>query len=178
MEEIVPELFSVPIVPPTFFKPYFPAVALIFPVFVSVVIVADLLYKPFLIDWIFPELVRVVIVAPSLFHKPYSFVDDIVPELVNVLIEAPVLFDSPFSSDAEIVPLLVKVVLVAFATPTASLVPSIVTPELIVTLDPSPSISRSVQLVEKVAVEPEMSLQSADCTRELNRKFSEKKIMK
>ena len=38
------------------------------------------------------------------------------------------------------------------------------TPELIVTLEPSPSISRSVQLVEKVAVEPEMSVQLADNT--------------
>ena len=127
---------------------------------------------------IVPELVRVVIVAPSLFHKPYSSFDDIVPELVNVLIEALVLFDSPFVSDAEIVPLLVKVVLVAFATPTAFLVPSIVTPELIVTLDPSPSISRSVQLVEKVTVVPDTSVQSADNTWALNRKFSERKITK
>ena len=38
------------------------------------------------------------------------------------------------------------------------------TPELIVTLDPSPSISRSVQLVEKVAVEPETSVQFPDNT--------------
>ena len=113
---------------------------------------------------IVPELVRVVIVAPSSFNKPYSSSDDIVPELVNVLIEAPVLLNSPFLTDAEIVPLLVKVALVAFAKLTAFLVPSIVTPELIVTLDPSPSISRSVQLVEKVAVEPETSVQFPDNT--------------
>ena len=118
---------------------------------------------------IVPELVRVVIVAPSSFNKPYSSFDDIVPELVNVLIEAPVLLNSPFLTDAEIVPLLVKAVLVVFRKKTAFLVPSIVTPELIVTLDPSPSISRSVQLVEKVTVVPDTSVQSADNTWALNK---------
>ena len=63
---------------------------------------------------------------------------------------ADVVVRKPRLPDDEIVPLLVKVVLVEFAKPTASEVPSIVTPELIVTLEPSPSISRSVQLAEKV----------------------------
>ena len=88
----------------------------------------------------------------------------IVPLLLKSLMVADVVVRKPRLLDAEIVPLLVKVVLVAFARPTASEVPSIVTPELIVTLEPSPSISRSVQLVEKVAVEPEMSVQLADNT--------------
>ena len=88
----------------------------------------------------------------------------IVPLLLKSLMVADVVVRKPRLLDAEIVPLLVKVVLVAFAKPTASEVPSIVTPELIVTLDPSPSISRSVQLAKKVAVEPETSVQLADNT--------------
>ena len=59
------------------------------------------------------------------------------------------------------------VVFVALSNDTATLpddTASIVTPELIVTLDPSPSISRSVQLVEKFFVEPEMSVQFPDNT--------------
>ena len=77
---------------------------------------------------------------------------------------ADVVVRKPRLPDDEIVPLLVKVVLVAFAKPTASEVPSIVTPELIVTLEPSPSISRSVQLAAKVLVEPETSVQFPDNT--------------
>ena len=102
----------------------------------------------------------------------------IVPLLLKSLMVADVVVRKPRLPDDEIVPLLVKVVLVAFAKPTASEVPSIVTPELIVTLDPSPSISRSVQLVEKVTVVPDTSVQSADNTWALNRKFSERKITK
>ena len=59
-----------------------------------------------------------------------------VPVLLKSLMVADVVVRKPRLLDAEIVPLLVKVVLVAFANPTASEVPSIVTPELIVTLDP------------------------------------------
>ena len=63
--------------------------------------------------------------------------------------------------DDEIVPLLVKVVLVAFVRRLASLTPSIVIPELIVTLEPSPSISKSVQSSAMVAVVPSTSVQFA-----------------
>ncbi len=55
---------------------------------------------------------------------------------------------------------------------------SIVTPELIVTLELSPEIFKSVQLVEIVTVLPDASAQSADNTLVQNRKFSERKIMK
>ena len=88
----------------------------------------------------------------------------IVPLLLKSLMVADVVVRKPRLPDDEIVPLLVKVVLVAFAKPTASEVPSIVTPELIVTLEPSPSISRSVQLFEKFSVEPETSVQFPDNT--------------
>jgi hypothetical protein len=53
-----------------------------------------------------------------------------------------------------------------------------VTPELIVTLELSPEIFKSVQLVEIVTVLPDASAQSADNTLVQNRKFSERKIMK
>ena len=79
-------------------------------------------------------------------------------------------------------PLLVIVVLVVSESPIAVQLPpplsSIVTPELIVTLELSPVISKSVQLVEIVFVSPFTSIQSADNTWALNRKFSVREIMK
>ena len=63
----------------------------------------------------------------------------------------------------------VIVVLVVSARPIAVKLPppvsSIVTPELIVTLELSPVISKSVQLVEKILVLPFISSQSAAKTR-------------
>ncbi len=49
LAEIVPELSNVPMVPPALFNPKSPVNALIKPIFVSVVIVEDLLYKPFIL---------------------------------------------------------------------------------------------------------------------------------
>jgi len=62
----------------------------------------------------------------------------------------------------EIVPLLVMVALVEPPVETAVAVPapSIVTPELIFTLEPSPPISNSEQLIVIVSVVPDTGVQS------------------
>ena len=98
--------------------------------------------------------------VPS-FRTPLLLPAVIVPLLLKASRVADAGFRKPRLADAVIVPLLVKVALVAFARLTASLVPSIVTPELIVTLEPFPSISKSEQLAVTVTVVPETSVQFA-----------------
>ena len=133
---------------------------------------------------IMPAFVRVVIVPP--FRTP-SFPPLLVPAAVIV----PLFISSAICPPevrkalllpAEIIPLLVIMVLVEFPVATALFESAsaelIVTPELIVTLEPSPSITNTEQSVEKVTVEPEMSVQLADNTWALNRKFNERKITK
>ena len=70
-------------------------------------------------------------------------------------------FLKPAVSLASNVPLLVIEVFVPFAVFTATFVLSIVTPESTVTLEPSPSISKSLQFEEMVSVEPDTTEQSA-----------------
>ena len=110
-----------------------------------------------------PELVKVVIVDVFSFTTPPSSVAVIVPELVKVVIvDEPSL--STVQSAAVIVPELVKVVFVALSNDTATLpddTASIVTPELIVTLEPFPSITKSEQLAVIVLVVPETASQVA-----------------
>ena len=76
-----------PIVPLTFFNPKSPVKALIFPLFVSVVIVPP-------------------------FHKPESSLAEIVPELSNVPIVPPALFNPKSPVNALIKPIFVSVVIV------------------------------------------------------------------
>jgi len=131
-----------------------------------------------------PAFVRVVIVPP--FRTP-SFPPLLVPAAVIVPLFissaiCPPEVRKPLLLPAEIIPLLVIMVLVEFPVATALFESAsaelIVTPELIVTLEPSPSITNTEQSVEKVTVEPEMSVQLADNTWALNRKFNERKITK
>jgi hypothetical protein len=87
----------------------------------------------------------------------------IVPLLIRLSISPGLLLRKPQLPSLEIIPLLVMVVLLDPCVFTAVLVVlSIVTPELIVTLEPSPSITNTEQFAVIVSVVPEMPEQSAD----------------
>jgi hypothetical protein len=87
----------------------------------------------------------------------------IVPLLIRLSISPGLLLRKLQLPSLEIIPLLVMVVLLDPCVFTAVLVVlSIVTPELIVTLEPSPSITNTEQFAVIVSVVPEMPEQSAD----------------
>ena len=87
----------------------------------------------------------------------------IVPLLIRLSISPGLLLRKLQLPSLEIIPLLVMVVLLDPCVFTAVLVVlSIVTPELIVTLEPSPSITNTEQFAVIVSVVPEIPEQSAD----------------
>ena len=87
----------------------------------------------------------------------------IVPLLIRLSISPRLLLRKLQLPSLEIIPLLVMVVLLDPCVFTAVLVVlSIVTPELIVTLEPSPSITNTEQFAVIVSVVPEIPEQSAD----------------
>ena len=157
--DIVPEFVIVPIIP-LFCKPKSSA-AEISPEFVNAVIVpVALLNSPRSVPAdISPELVIVPIVPP--FRNPSLSPAVIIPLFISSSTCPPAVRKLLFVV-TEIVPLLVTVALVESPVETAVTVPapSIVTPELIVTLEPSPPISKFEQLVVIVTVVPETAVQS------------------
>ena len=81
-------------------------------------------------------------------------------------------------SDVLIVPLLVMTAFVAFGVFTVVFLFSIVTPELMVTLEPSPEISKGPQFVEIVSVEPDIVEQvSAEIKEEPKEELSTKRTI-
>ena len=85
---------------------------------------------------------------------------EIDPLLMRLAINPPGLLLKALVLVTEIVPLLVMVPLVILLVPTAFFIPSIVTPELIVTLA-SPLIAKIVQLSVIITVVPETSVQGS-----------------
>jgi len=102
-----------------------------------------------------PELFKVPIYAELLpLFKPQWLEANIIPVLVNVLIV--VSFTNAVFPVTLTVPLLVIAVMVPDPVlVSAAELPDTVTPELIVTLEPSPEISKAVQSVEIVSEVPE-----------------------
>ena len=108
---------------------------------------------------IVPVFVRILMVPP--FRNP-SFPIAVINLLLISSSTCPPEVRKLLFVVTEIVPLLVMVALVASPVETAVGVsaPSIVTPELIVTLEPSPSISNSEQFVVIITVVPETTVQT------------------